>query len=62
MVYMDIKILMSCLLGVLTGMYLINYYKQEYHGPDSNLVKKQLYQLESGECFRYEAIPHICPL
>lgn len=55
------KVLLSVILGLILAWYLSTNWLTEYHGPDSNEIKKNIYS-QGNKCYRYEATPYICPL
>ena len=35
----------------------------EYHGPNSNVIRKQIhYDEKTGKCYSFKPVVHICPI
>lgn len=50
------------LLGLLIGIHMGFQFNQNiYHGPNSNKVKKMIFQ-EGNKCYKLVPIIHICPI
>jgi len=49
--------IIGAIIGYIIGI-LCNY---KYHGPDSNDIKKQIYEDEYG-CYKYIVKIHACPI
>lgn len=58
--------ILSLLIGFISGIILMTIYitrfNYVYHGPDSNDVKKRIYQDDQGSCYKYVPKTYICPL
>ena len=52
----------SVILGLILGVLLVCLYKkQKYHGPNSNIIKKNIYyDFETKTCFKL--VPILCSL
>jgi len=55
------------MLGYIVGWIIFRYVSlsfTEIHGPDSNVVKKEIYRFgsESDQCYQYQIDPVVCPL
>jgi len=62
---MIIKKVFSILFGLLLGYFLIRalYSQAIYHGPDSNIVKRQIFfDEETQQCYRFMPKSYVCPL
>ena len=56
--------LISSIIGIILGAcfaIFINYNNYLYKGPNSNIIKKQLYE-QNGKCYKLEPVVHICPI
>lgn len=59
-----IDYLVNSLVGLIIGMclaYFINYTRRLYKGPNSNIIRKQIYR-NNGNCYKLEPVIHICPI
>ena len=62
---MFMRNLLSIILGLYLGHWLIKlYYHNLYiHGPDSNVVKKEIHFDQSNQtCYQFIPQPYVCPL
>jgi hypothetical protein len=53
-------VVIALIIGKYIGDLLFNHIDE--HGPDSNVVKKNIYKNSLGTCYVMEPIAHICPL
>jgi hypothetical protein len=63
MLYMDMKRIVSVIIGFSLGavlMYIIRR-KEIEHGPDSNQIRREIYQ-HKGKCYKFVPQPYICPI
>jgi hypothetical protein len=55
--------LLSIVLGVTVGILAYPYFQGQgqvkVHGPDSNIVRKEVHVLKN-KCYKYEPIPYLC--
>lgn len=53
--------LLSIVLGVTVGILSYPYVQGQIqmHGPDSNIVRKEVHVL-NNKCYKYEPIPYLC--
>ncbi len=68
--YLSLNQILSLILGVIAGIlsypYLFARARAEPHGPDSNIVRKEIHQgpapgeLGRTKCYKYEPIPYLC--
>lgn len=51
-------------LGLIVGIFLGKYWFNQpiIHGPDSNIIKYNVYQEEDGKCYKYNPKPYVCGL
>jgi uncharacterized membrane-anchored protein YhcB (DUF1043 family) len=60
-----IQLILSLLCGFVCGYLIIKLLRQSlqsYHGPDSNVIRKQIYfDDQNRECYQYVPKPYICP-
>ena len=52
----------SIILGFTIGVRLMKYLvpNTEEHGPDSNIIRKEIYQDQNMNCYHYEPVAHLC--
>lgn len=56
--------LLNSVMGLILGIFLayfINTTRQLYKGPNSNIIKKQIYT-RNDKCYKLEPVVHICPI
>ena len=46
------------IIGVLIMKYLLPHTVD--HGPDSNIIRKEIYQDQNMNCYHYEPVAHLC--
>ena len=58
---MDCSILLNIIIGLIIGVLLATTVKPLYiyHGPNSNIVKKNIYK-QNGKCYRLKPVIHLC--
>ena len=46
--------MIDCILGFILGIFIILFFKkQSYHGPDSNIIRNNIYyDLKNNKCFK----------
>lgn len=57
------SIIVTILIGIISG-FILGYYlfkPKTFHGPDSNDVKKEIYEDSNGK-YQWDTIVTICPL
>lgn len=55
--------LLSVVMGIgLVIMIQIIQQEKSWHGPNSNLIRKQYYYDSNGKCFQLTPVPHVCPI
>ena len=62
-IYMNSK-LISIAIGLLMGYIIIKILIpiSTYHGPNSNIVRKQIHQdKKTSSCYRFIPQPYVCP-
>jgi hypothetical protein len=52
---------LSLIIGLLLGLIIGRQQNTIVHGPDSKVIQSLTIN-KNGKCFRYKAIPYICPL
>jgi len=58
-------IIYNIIFGFIAGYILFKYCNPsiKYHGPNSNIVKRQIYKsLSDGKCYVFKPQAYICPL
>lgn len=57
-----INIILNITLGLIIGflIYLTLNCSNIYKGPNSNIIKKQVFEL-NGKCYKFVPVVHICP-
>lgn len=55
-------ILYTVLLAIFISLviFFISYPFTTYKGPDSNIIRKQIYRY-NGKCYKLEPVVHMCP-
>jgi hypothetical protein len=54
------KFVISIVLGFLIAHAMVRYFNFQTHGPDSNIVRKEIHQDQNGKCYHFEPVPYIC--
>ena len=59
-----IKLIINIIIGLILGIILQNCFFKNviYKGPNSNIVKKQIYQDDNGNCYKFRVESYICPI
>lgn len=58
-----ISVAFALFISQLVAPYVLNFmHGTREHGPDSNIVKKHIYQGHGGGCYKMKPVAHICPL
>jgi hypothetical protein len=53
--------ILSIFLGLLVGYILAVYFTTpEQHGPDSNVVRRDIHRDQRGGCYQFEPVAHVC--
>lgn len=56
--------MIELIIGIILGyvMHCIYYYINalEYHGPNSNIFRNQIFK-KNNECYKFKPVIHICP-
>lgn len=48
-------------MGLLVGYILAVYFTTpEQHGPDSNVVRRDIHRDQRGGCYQFEPVAHVC--
>lgn len=62
---MPFSYIISIILALLITPYIysiiVKYVLTEYHGPDSNIIKREIYSKDKL-CYKLLPIPYVCPL
>lgn len=64
-----LRTIFSIMIGFLFAYWLgiiYQYYNQiQYHGPNSNTIRKEIYQkndIDGERCYQFQPVVHICPI
>lgn len=60
---MNFDIIINIIIGLIIGIiiYYANHKSYKYKGPDSNIIKNNIYKL-NDKCYKFVPIVYICPL
>lgn len=59
-----IKLIINIIIGLILGIifYKSLFKNVIYKGPNSNIIKKQIYQDKEGNCYKFNTESYICPI
>lgn len=57
-----LSLLVGFYLGYLIGSHFLFNLTVKYHGPNSNNIRKEIYQDKKDSCYKMEPVVHICPI
>jgi uncharacterized protein YxeA len=59
-IYYIITVIIGLVIGIIIGIYLFK--KDIYKGPDSNIIKKNIYEEKDGRKYKWVPKITICPI